>query len=138
MKRTPIHTLKMVFADTNAFEIAIGLAAAKACLDIIGSLVTSILIPLFSCLFYSKNLSSLSTYIDLFSWKKNCFWNYGSLISHLIDFIIISVSVYWVARVFLKIKTSLKGTVLCHECHMHIPEKAHKCPHCRSNCNRRS
>lgn len=132
MKWLHHHTFKRVIADTTAFEIAIGLAAANVVIDLINSFVTFVLIPLFDCFFQGRELSTLSTYITLFPQQTPVLLNYGSFLEHLIKFIIMAFVIYWTARIILKTKTSVKKTIPCQECAMQIPQKAIKCPYCHT------
>lgn len=80
----------------NMVELAVGVVIGGAFGKIVSSLVNDIIMPLFGVILGGINFSELSFTIG------NSVIKYGMFIQNIIDFIIISLSIFLVLRTFLK------------------------------------
>lgn len=130
----------------NILDLAIGLIIGTAFTKIVNSLVSEILIPLFSMLTGKINYASLffavdgNKYASIAAAKELgiATINYGSFISSVVDFLVMAIVIYIFMRyVFKKRKTTEapieKTTKECPYCISTINIKATKCPNCTSN-----
>ncbi len=131
------HTFQKVVAETNIFDVAIGLAVAGVFVKLVNAFVTYILTPPIGALIKGKSLANFELSLKFLNGDEAVSFRYGMFLDAFIEFILVAAVVYWAARLLLRIKKSgrskLKGTKDCHYCCMSIPKKAQKCPFCQSN-----
>ena len=131
----------------NVVDLAVGVVIGGAFGKIVTSLVNDIIMPLvglliggmdFSNLFISLDGSKFSTLAQAQE-AGAATLNYGLFIGAIIDFLIISFSIFMVIRQINKLKKKEEvvieevTTKECEYCHTEIPIKATRCPHCTSN-----
>jgi large conductance mechanosensitive channel len=133
----------------NAFDLAIGVVIGAAFTGIVGSLVKDIIMPPISLLTGGLDFSNKFIVLKAGKDGSTAFttaadalkagavtWNYGTFITLFINFLIVSLSIFLVVRLFnnLKRPKSNSPPVVkdCPACTMSIPIKATRCPHCTS------
>ena len=130
-------------------EIAIGVIIGVAFGAIVNSLVKDLIMPPISLL--SGGLDFSNKFIVLRAAKDGSAafhtpadaakvgaitWNYGNFITLAINFLIIAGAVFLLVRGINRLKSSARADPVskeCPACHMTIPIKATRCPHCTSN-----
>ncbi len=131
----------------NVVDLAVGVVIGGAFGKIVTSLVNDIIMPLvglliggvdFTNLFITLDGSNFSTLVEAQE-AGAATLNYGLFIGAIIDFLIISFSIFMVIRQINKLKKKEEVVVEevttkeCNYCHTEIPIKATRCPHCTSN-----
>ena len=131
----------------NVVDLAVGVVIGGAFGKIVTSLVNDIIMPLvglliggvdFTNLFITLDGSNFSTLAEAQE-AGAATLNYGLFIGAIIDFLIISFSIFMVIRQINKLKKKVEVVVEevttkeCNYCHTEIPIKATRCPHCTSN-----
>jgi large conductance mechanosensitive channel len=131
----------------NVVDLAVGVVIGGAFGKIVTSLVNDIIMPLvglliggvdFTNLFITLDGSNFSTLAEAQE-AGAATLNYGLFIGAIIDFLIISFSIFMVIRQINKLKKKEEVVVEevttkeCNYCHTEIPIKATRCPHCTSN-----
>ncbi len=131
----------------NVVDLAVGVVIGGAFGKIVTSLVNDIIMPLvglliggvdFTNLFITLDGSNFSTLAEAQE-AGAATLNYGLFIGAIIDFLIISFSIFMVIRQVNKLKKKEEVVVEevttkeCNYCHTEIPIKATRCPHCTSN-----
>lgn len=132
----------------NVIDLAVGVVIGAAFGKIVTSLVNDLITPLiglllgkvdFSNLFI--NLSGGGDYATLEAAKKagQATLNYGLFLNTIIDFLIVSFSIFLVVRQLNRfkrkqepVKEPEKATKECPYCITSISIKATRCPHCTS------
>lgn len=132
----------------NIMDMAVGVIIGAAFGKIVSSLVSDIIMPLISLVtgkvdFSNKfiNLSS-GNYATLDAAKKAgaATLNYGVFLNNIIDFLIVSFSIFIVLRQMAKIsklaskkeEAAAPKTKTCKYCFSEIHINATRCPHCTS------
>jgi len=141
----------------NVLEVAVGLIFASSFTAVANSLVTDILLPLFSLLpGLSHNLDEAfliiqrpkQPHIKPLPGQKfpkyntvqqalddgAVVWAYGNFIDKLLRFFLIAVALFTVARVYgyLSSDNIVKRQVKCKYCRKYISDKAKRCVNCTS------
>jgi large conductance mechanosensitive channel len=117
----------------SVVDLAVGVVIGGAFGKIVTSLVDDIIMPLVGLLLggvdYSKWTLSLG----------DATINYGLFIGSVLDFLIISFSIFFIIRQLNKFKKkevveeTKPTTKTCNYCKTEIPIDAAKCPHCTSS-----
>ncbi len=133
----------------NAVDLAVGVIIGAAFGAIVNSLVKDLVMPPISLL--SGGLDFSNKFIVLRAAKDGSAafhtpadaakvgaitWNYGNFITLAINFLIIAGAVFLLVRGINRLKSSPRADPVskeCPACHMTIPIKATRCPHCTSN-----
>jgi len=128
----------------NILDLAIGLIIGTAFTKIVNSLVSELIIPLFSMITGKIDYASLffavdgNKYESIEAAKKLgiATINYGTFLSSVVDFLVMAVVIYVFMRyVFKKRNPNIvpeKTTKSCPYCLSEINLKATKCPNCTS------
>lgn len=127
----------------NVMDLAIGVVIGGAFGKIVTSLVNDIIMPLVGMLVGKVDFSNLfislngERYTSLAEAKAAgaATLNYGIFINNIIDFLIISFSIFLVIRQanrFKKPEDTSITTKKCPYCITEIPLEATRCPHCTS------
>lgn len=127
----------------NVIDLAVGVVIGGAFGKIVTSLVNDIIMPIVGKLIGNIDFSNL--YINLSDKKFSSFAeaqaagaatiNYGVFINNVLDFLIISFSIFIVIRQLNKFKKKEEvkvSTKKCSYCCTDIPLEAKRCPHCTS------
>lgn len=130
----------------NVVDLAVGVIIGAAFGKIISSLVSDIIMPLLSLLMgkidFSNRFIALGagSYKTLDQAKKAgvATLNYGLFLNNIIDFLIVSFSIFIVIRQinrFSRKKNEQEEvkTKKCRYCCSEIPVEATRCPHCTSS-----
>lgn len=137
----------------NIVDMAIGVVIGSAFTSIVNSLVETTITPLISMLTNNIDLSTLfislsgKHYESLEAAKAAgaATWNYGLLLNSLVNFFIVTVTMFIVVKYINKLKrTGAKEqeevkqatTKKCPYCLSDIPLNAVKCAHCTSDLNK--
>ncbi len=130
----------------NVVDMAVGVVIGGAFGKIVTSLVNDIIMPLvgllvggmdFTNLFITLDGSSFSTLAEAQE-AGAATLNYGLFISAIVDFLIISFSIFMVIRQINRFRTKEEAieekptTKKCNYCYTDIPIEATRCPHCTS------
>ena len=134
----------------NIIDLAIGMVIGSAFTSIVNSLVNTTITPLISLLTNKVDLSTL--FISLSGIHYNTLaeakeagaitFNYGELLNSLLNFFIISFTLFLVVKYLNKLKTRTTKaeenvkkvtTKECPYCLSTIPIKATKCAYCTSD-----
>ncbi|HTL39763.1 MAG TPA: large conductance mechanosensitive channel protein MscL [Methylomirabilota bacterium] len=117
----------------NALELAIGVIIGAAFTSVVNSIVNDIFNPLLG-IFIGK--------VDFHSWTLGLpgegVLGIGSFINALINFLIVSIVVFLIARQFNRFRKKPSGvpdTKQCPYCMSAIALKATRCPNCTSQLN---
>lgn len=127
----------------NVVDLAVGVIIGSAFGKIVSSLVNDIIMPIIGNLVGKVDFSNL--YINLSGQQFNSLAeakkagiatiNYGLFLNNVIDFLIISFSIFIVIRQFEKFKKKeipVVTTKKCPYCCTEIAIEATKCPNCTS------
>lgn len=87
----------------NVFDMAIGIIIGGAFSKIVTSVVNDIIMPSFGALIGGINFSNWSITI-----KEDVVLNIGNFIQSTIDFLIITLSIFWVMKIFMGLKKKLE------------------------------
>lgn len=130
----------------NVVDLSVGVIIGAAFGKIISSLVSDIIMPLLSLLMgkidFSNRFIALGagSYKTLDQAKKAgvATLNYGLFLNNIIDFLIVSFSIFIVIRQinrFSRKKNEQEAvkTKKCSYCCSEIPAEATRCPHCTSS-----
>jgi large conductance mechanosensitive channel len=130
----------------NVVDLSVGVIIGAAFGKIISSLVSDIIMPLLSLLMgkidFSNRFIALGagSYKTLDQAKKAgvATLNYGLFLNNIIDFLIVSFSIFIVIRQinrFSRKKNEQEAvkTKKCRYCCSEIPVEATRCPHCTSS-----
>ena len=145
-----------VFEDFKAFlnrgsvvDLAVGIVIGAAFTSIVTSLVTDLITPLISLSstqntlaerFYVLRCPKNGTDCDQFTTVKAATaagaitWNYGNFVQTLINFLIISVVVFFIVKAYSATKRTKPAAPMknCEFCLSLISVKAARCPQCTS------
>ena len=126
----------------NIVDMAIGVIIGGAFGKIVTSLVNDIVMPLLSILI--GNIDFASLYVTLGSGENAATLNYGLFITAIIDFLLISFSIFMVIKQISRIQKKINKpkeqetppaaptTKECPFCKTQIHIEAVKCPNCTS------
>lgn len=128
----------------NVVDLAIGIILGGAFGKIVTSLVNDVIMPPIGLLLAKVNFSNL--FINLGKTPYTSLAdaqaagaptiNYGLFINTVINFLIVSLVIFWVVKAINRLnqqeKTAEITTRECPHCLSQIPRKAHRCPHCTS------
>ena len=129
----------------NVMDMAIGVVIGAAFGKIVSSLVEDIIMPIMGILTGGVNFSKFylpldgKTYASLEEAQKSTsVIKYGNFISIIIDFLIISFSIFMVVKFIHRFRKkeeneNVKTTKKCPYCKTDINIEASKCPNCTSN-----
>lgn len=119
----------------NAVDLAVGVIIGAAFGKVISTLVSDVLMPPVGILVGGVDFSSLNIPMKAAAeGKPEVSIKYGLLINAIIDFLIISFTVFVVIKVFNKLRGGPAAKDFesknCPECSMSIPQIAKRCGHC--------
>ncbi len=130
----------------NIIDMAIGVVIGSAFTNIVNTIVSAIITPLISVLTNKIDLSTL--FITIYGPKLDTIEaskaagaitiNYGELINAVLNFFIISITLFIIILIIKKINKKDKAikeitTKECPYCLSRIPIKATKCAYCTSD-----
>ena len=93
----------------NVIDLAVGIIIGGAFNNIVSSLVKDIIMPIVSVFLGVVNFTDLSVSIPSISGEKSSILTYGSFIQSVVNFVIISFSVFIMVKFINKLKR-LKST----------------------------
>ena len=130
----------------NVVDMAVGMIVGAAFTSIVSSLVNDIIMPVIGKITGGINYSEWylaldgNTYASLEEAKAaTSVLSYGTFISAVINFLIVSFVLFMVIRSINKLKKpapvveAAPTTKICPFCKSEIPIDATRCPHCTSN-----
>jgi len=115
----------------NVVDLAVGVVIGAAFGKIVTSLVTDIITPMIGIILNGINITDLAFTIGMATIR------YGAFLQSIIDFLIISLSIYIAIKQIVRIRKALGleeeaspiTTKECPACFTKIPLKATRCPH---------
>ncbi len=116
-------------------DLAIGVIIGTALGKVVSSLVSDVIMPPIGLILGGVDFSALAFKLSLSPKGTPVEIKYGLFINTIIDFFIISVVIFIVAKGMNRLHLSNADILVkrnCPECCMTIPAKAKKCPHCCS------
>lgn len=129
-----IQEFKNFAIKGNAIDMAVGIIIGAAFGKIVNSLVNDVIMPPIGFLIGGVDFSSLSlTLKKATETTKAVSINYGSFLNTLINFAIISSSIFFTVKVINTLKKEQPKALQvkkCPECQMDIPLSAKRCGHC--------
>ena len=130
-----IQEFKDFAVKGNAIDMAVGIIIGAAFGKIVNSLVNDIIMPPIGFLIGGVDFSSLTFILKKATeTTKAVSINYGSFFNTIINFTIISSSIFFTVKVINALKTEQPKKPLrvkkCPECQMDIPLSAKRCGHC--------
>jgi large conductance mechanosensitive channel len=131
----------------NAIDLAVGVIIGAAFGAVVNSLVKDILMPPLGLI--TGGLDFTNKFFVLKDAPNGAFfatpadavkagaitWNYGAFITAIINFVIIAFCIFLMVRTINRMKRPASSEQVakeCPACHMTIPIKATRCPHCTS------
>ena len=149
-----IKEFKKFIMRGNMIDLAVGMIIGSAFNSIVASLVNDIFMPILGVLIGDTDFSNLYLMLTKIDGPKPATlaeaqelgyatWNYGSFITAVIHFLIMSVIVFIIVKGMNKLmdlgkkKEAPKApeeptTKICPYCQSEISIKAVRCPHCTS------
>lgn len=130
---TMLKEFKEFAIKGNVMDLAIGVVIGGAFGKIVTSLVNNLIMPLLSLIIGQIDFSKW--FVKLGGKSDAPILNYGLFISSVIDFFIISFSIFIIIRQinrFIPKKAVEVTTKTCPFCQSSISIKAVRCPHCTS------
>ncbi len=112
----------------NMIDLAVGMIVGSAFTSIVGSLVNDIFMPLLSIFTGKINFDALM--IILGSGDNAASINYGTFLTQLINFLVVSFVIFLLVRQINKLQRSREKE--CPYCKTQISIHATRCPHCTS------
>lgn len=107
-----INDFKSFALKGNIFDLAIGVVIGGAFNKIVSSLVTDILMPIIGFLTGGINFSEYKiTLVEAFGNKSSVTLNVGIFIQNVVDFLIISLSIF----IAIKVATRLENKMNIHK-----------------------
>lgn len=133
-----IQEFKTFALRGSMVDLAIGVIIGAAFGKVVSSLVSDVVMPPIGLLLGSVDFSSLSLVLKPAVDKQAAVMiKYGSFINTIIDFIIVSLAIFFVIQVMNRLRKEEPplepNTKDCPQCLMVIPRNAKKCGHCCSN-----
>ena len=134
----------------NAIDIAVGVIIGAAFGSVVTSLVKDIIMPPIGLLTGGLDFSNKFVVLKAAKDGSTAFitpadaikagavtWNYGNLITLVINFLIVAFCIFLLVRAINKMKRPKPNAEPvvkdCPACTMSIPIKATRCPHCTSD-----
>lgn len=119
----------------NAVDLAVGVIIGAAFGKVVSTLVTNVLMPPIGLLIGGIDFSSFDLIIHPASeGHQAVVVRYGLLINAIIDFLIVTFTIFLVIKGFNKLRGGPTPQELetkkCPECLMSIPKDAKRCGHC--------
>ena len=125
---------KKFISRGNVMDMAVGIIIGGAFTAIVNSLVNDLIMPLVSLLTGGMDFSALC--IKLGEGEEAAVLSYGSLISAIVNFLIIAFVLFIIIKALNKMKkeepTPEPTEKECPYCKSMISIKATRCPHCTS------
>ncbi len=147
MKKT-LREFRAFAVKGNALDLAVGVIIGAAFNAIVTSLVNDVIMPLVSLLTGGFDFTQLfialdgNTYATLEEAKAAgaAVFSYGSLISAIVNFLIVAWVLFFVTRALLRLRHSREEAAepakpavkQCPYCLSEVPAAATRCPHCTS------
>lgn len=118
----------------NVIDLAVGIIVGAAFGRIVNSLVQDVLMPPIGLLIGGVDFSDLQFVLKKGTTPETgVSLKWGQFLNEIINFLIISFSVFVAVKVFNTLKKEEVHEKVCSECFMKIPSKAKKCPYCLEN-----
>jgi large conductance mechanosensitive channel len=134
----------------NAIDIAVGVIIGAAFGSVVTSLVKDIIMPPIGLLTGGLDFSNKFVVLKAAKDGSTAFntpadaikagavtWNYGNLITLVINFLIVAFCIFLLVRAINKMKRPKRNgepvVKDCPACTMSIPIKATRCPHCTAD-----
>ncbi len=121
----------------NMIDLAVGMIIGSAFTGIVGSLVNDIFMPLLSIFTGKINFDDLM--IVLGSGENAATINYGTFLTHVVNFLVVSFVIFLLVRQINKLQhlhekeeTKEETEKECPFCKTRISIHATRCPHCTS------
>ena len=114
---------------TNALALAVGVIIGAAVGNVVSALVADVLMPIISLAIPSGNWRDAKLALT----DKTAIL-YGHFLGTIIDFILISLVVFWIVRTLVKPvpEPAAEPMKKCPECLDMVPAAAHRCRACTS------
>ena len=132
--KTFFEEFKKFISRGNVMDMAVGIIIGGAFTAIVNSLVNDLIMPLVSLLTGGMDFSALC--IKLGEGEEAAVLSYGSLISAIVNFLIIAFVLFIIIKALNKMKkeepTPEPTEKECPYCKSMISIKATRCPHCTS------
>lgn len=130
-----LKEFKEFISKGNVMDLAIGVIIGSAFTGIVNSLVEDIFMPLISAITGSNDFNDWVFEIGA---GENSVIRYGSFISAVINFLIISAVIFMMIKIVSKFtrkedKIEEPTTKTCPYCKSEVPKDATKCAFCTSN-----
>lgn len=134
-----IQEFKTFALKGNMIDLAIGVIIGTAFNKVVSSLVSDLLMPLLGLFIGSVSFNNLVLNLHFpGSTNPPIPWKIGSFITAVIDFLIISLTIFFVIKGINRLRGNRpqeSAEKKCPLCRMKIPKAAKKCGHCCSEIN---
>ncbi len=131
-----IKQFKEFLTKTNALALAVGVIIGAATGKVVTGIVSDLLMPLISLVLpagdWREKEFVLKSVVDAAGKVTVTSIKYGDLVGNVIDFLIISYVVFWIAKAFVPKEVAPAPMKTCPECLESIPAAAKRCKSCGS------
>lgn len=118
----------------NVIDMAVGIMIGASFSKIVNTLVNNVLMPPLGLILGGMDFGNLKITLKKGSGLSPAVTiDYGLFINSLVDFLIITGSIFILIKIINSIYHVSFPQITCPECQMHISSKAKRCPHCTSN-----
>lgn len=132
-----LNEFKEYISRGNVIDMAVGVVVGGAFSKIVSSLVEDIVMPVIGLI--TGGIDFSAKVLVLGTGENAATLNYGTFISNIIDFLLISFVIFSVIKAFNKLRTKKEEEQVaptekeCPYCKSMIPIAATKCAHCTSD-----
>jgi large conductance mechanosensitive channel len=131
-----VKQFKEFLTKTNALALAVGVIIGAATGKVVTGIVSDLLMPIISLVLpagdWREKEFVLKSVVDAAGKVTVTSIKYGDLVGNVIDFLIISYVVFWIAKAFVPKEVASAPTKECPECLETIPAAAKRCKACGS------